>query len=109
LDEEKGHRITVLDVRGLTLIADYFVLCTGNSPVHIRAVAEGVAEKLRERAHLRAKPEGFAESEWVVMDYGDVILHVFSEDMREFYDLEGLWRDASVTHWTPSTVLTAPA
>lgn len=104
LDEEKARDVTVLDVRGLTLIADYFVLCTGNSPTHIRAVAEGVQEKLRERCHLRAKPEGVAESEWVVMDYGDVIAHIFSEEVREFYDLEGLWADARMTTWTPAAV-----
>lgn len=103
LDEEKARDVTVLDVRGLTLIADYFVLCTGNSPTHIRAVAEGVQEKLRERFNLRAKPEGVAESEWVVMDYGDVIAHIFSEEVREFYDLEGLWADARMTTWTPAT------
>jgi len=105
LDEEKARDVTVLDVRGLTLLADYFVLCTGNSPTHIRAVAEGVQEKLRERFNLRAKPEGAAESEWVVMDYGDVIAHIFSEEVREFYDLEGLWADARRTIWMPATAL----
>ncbi len=101
LDEEKADDITALDVRGLTLIADYFVLCTGNSPVHIRAIAEELQEKLRERFNLRAKPEGMAESEWVVMDYGDVVVHIFSSAVREFYDLEGLWADARVRHWAP--------
>ncbi len=104
LDEEKARDVTVLDVRGLTLIADYFVLCTGNSPTHLHAVAEGVQEKLRERCNLRAKPEGGAESEWIVMDYGDVIAHIFSEEVREFYDLEGLWADARRTIWTPAAV-----
>ncbi|MCS6859798.1 MAG: ribosome silencing factor [Abditibacteriales bacterium] len=105
LDEEKARDVTVLDVRGLTLIADYFVLCTGNSPTHIRAIAEGVQEKLRERFNLRTKPEGVAESEWVVMDYGDVIAHIFSAEVRQFYDLEGLWADARRTSWTPAAVL----
>lgn len=98
-EKEKARDITVLDVRGLTILADFFVLCTGTSTVHIGAIAEGIRECLREEQKLRARPEGHRESRWVVLDYGDVILHVFAEDLREFYSLERLWGDARRWTW----------
>lgn len=97
-DGQKAQNIVVLDVRGQTIVADFFVMCTGTSNTHIHSIADGVQEHLRERG-LRAKPEGEAESFWVILDYGDVILHIFDEGTREFYDLEKLWADAKVTQW----------
>ena len=96
--ELKALDITVLDVRGQTIIADYFVLCTGTSTTHIHSIAGHVQDTLRE-AGLRAKPEGDSASLWVVMDYGDTILHVLGEETREFYDLERLWADAVISQW----------
>ena len=98
-DEMKAHDIVVLDVRGQTIVADFFVMCSGTSVTHIQSIAEGVQERLRERAKLRAKPEGDAHSYWVILDYSDVILHIFDAATREFYDLERLWSDAKVTPW----------
>ena len=95
----KAHDITILDVRGQTIVADFFVVCSGTSVTHIQAIADGVQERLRERAKLRAKPEGDALSYWVILDCSDVILHIFDEATREFYDLERLWSDAKVTKW----------
>ena len=94
----KAHDITVLDVRGQTIIADFFVLCSGTSTTHIHSIAGHVQDTLREHG-MRAKPEGDSASLWVVMDYGDTILHVLGEETREFYDLERLWADANVTAW----------
>ena len=96
-DDQKAHAITVLDVRGQTIVADFFVVCDGTSVTHIQSIAEGVQDKLREQARLRARKEGNAQSYWMILDYGDVILHVFSEETREFYDLERLWSDAKVS------------
>ncbi|HEX8551831.1 MAG TPA: ribosome silencing factor [Abditibacteriaceae bacterium] len=96
-DDQKAHGITVLDVRGQTIVADFFVICDGTSVTHIQSITEGVKDKLRERARLRAKPEGDALSYWMILDYGDLIMHVFSEETREFYDLENLWSDAKVS------------
>lgn len=96
-DEHKAHGITVLDVRGQTIVADFFIICDGTSVTHIQSIAEGVQDKLRERAELRARREGNAQSYWMIVDYGDVILHVFSDETREFYDLERLWSDAKVS------------
>lgn len=98
-DEMKARDIVVLDVRGQTIIADFFVMCSGTSLTHIQSIAEGVRDHLREDARERAKPEGDAQSYWVILDYSDVILHVFSEETREFYDLERLWSDAKITKW----------
>jgi len=81
-------------VRGQTPLADYFVICTGNSDTQIKAIAENVQDTLREEAKVRAKPQGSAGSFWVVLDYGDVILHIFDPETRNFYDLERLWSDA---------------
>lgn len=82
-------------MRGQTPLADYFVICTGTSDTHIKSIAENVQDKLREDAKVRAKPQGGAESFWIVLDYGDVILHIFDEETRNFYDLERLWSDAT--------------
>jgi ribosome-associated protein len=100
-DEIKAQEIVVLDVRGLTTLADYFVMCSGTSTTHIQSIAQGVRDRLRERAGLRAKPEGDSASLWIIMDYGDVILHIFDQETREFYDLERLWADAKVSRFEP--------
>ena len=101
LDEQKAQEVVVLDVREQTTVADYFVICSGTSATHIRSIAEGVQDRLREQAKWRAKPEGNADSFWVILDYGDVILHVFDAPMRQFYDLERLWADAPVLECQP--------
>jgi ribosome-associated protein len=98
LEELKGLDITLLDVQGQTIIADFFVLCTGTSTTHIQSLAGNVRDKMRENG-FRARPEGDALSAWVVLDYGDTILHVLGEETREFYDLERLWADAKISHW----------
>lgn len=93
--DRKAEDVTVLDVRGLTSYADYFVLFTGNSDRQVQAIAEAVETKLR--TELGEKPsgtEGYEGGHWVLLDYGDVIAHVFYREAREFYDLDGLWADA---------------
>ena len=102
-DEFKARDIVILDVRGQTIVADFFVMCSGTSTTHIQSIADGVQERLRERARLRAKAEGNAHSFWIILDYSDVLLHIFDEETREFYDLERLWADAKVIEWTPES------
>ena len=104
-DEYKARDIVVLDVRGQTIVADFFVMCSGTSTTHIQSIAEGVQDRLRERARLRARSEGDAQSFWIILDYGDIILHVFDEETREFYDLERLWADAKLIKWSPEAGL----
>jgi ribosome-associated protein len=79
------------------IIADFFVICTGNSDRQIKAVAEGVRMAIKEKYNrLPVSVEGESTSGWVLMDYGDVLVHIFGEEEREFYDLEGFWKQANV-------------
>lgn len=87
-------------MRGMTPLADYFVICTGTSDTHIKSIAENVQDTLREEAKVRAKPQGNAQSFWIVLDYSDVIVHIFDEETRNFYDLERLWSQAVPVDWT---------
>ena len=97
----KALDIIVLDVRGQTIIADYFVLCSGTSSTHIQSIAENARDEMREHGY-RARPEGVPASFWVVLDYGDAILHVLNDETREFYDLERLWAEAKIAGWPDS-------
>jgi ribosome-associated protein len=89
-DDMKAERIETLDVRRKTSVADFFVLCTGNSDRHVASIVDRVAEKLREHKVKPLRTEG-GHSGWVLQDYGDVIFHVMREEERQFYDLETLW------------------
>jgi ribosome-associated protein len=94
--EKKAHDLVVLDLREVASFTDYFVIASGTNVRQVQAVADAVQEQLRER--LRVKParvEGYNTAEWVLLDYGDFIFHVFEEKSRRFYDLERLWRDAA--------------
>jgi ribosome-associated protein len=95
----KAEDILVLDVRGLTSIADYFIICSGRSNRQVSAIAEHIERFLKKNKVRPISVEGKREGHWVLMDYGDVLIHVFFEDTRRFYDLEGLWSDAKrLTH-----------
>ena len=99
IQEKKGQRIVVADLQGIEgAICRYFVICQGNSPSQVEAITESVGDMARE--HLGEKPStvvGLENAQWVAMDYGDVLVHIFVPDMREFYDLEHLWDDAELT------------
>jgi len=87
----------LLDLRPDAIIADYFVICNGNSDRQLRALADAVREQVKEQfAKLPASIEGTPESGWMLMDYGDTVVHLFQEDKRRYYDLEGMWRSAHV-------------
>lgn len=87
--------ITVLDIRELTTIADVFVVCSADNPRQLNAVREEIALKLREHDVDVRRVEGVAETGWILMDCGDVIVHLFTEDQRDFYRLEDLWAEAT--------------
>ncbi|NLG34601.1 MAG: ribosome silencing factor [Lentisphaerae bacterium] len=98
LDDKKGEHIVVLNVAGLSSVTDYMILCSGLNIPHLRALADEVARRLRLEdppvaCHRRA---GSAESEWFVLDYVDVVIHLFTPAMRTYYALEQLWKDAPV-------------
>lgn len=94
LDEARALDTVILDMRTLTSLCDYFVICHGRSSTHLRAIADNTQEIMEEhniRCHHR---EGRAQANWIVLDYWDVIIHIFSEEARQFYGLERLWGDA---------------
>jgi ribosome-associated protein len=92
--EKKAESVVVLDVRGLTSIADTFIICSGRSNRQVSAVADHVERFLKQQGIRPLSVEGRKEGHWVLMDYGHVIIHVFYTATRSFYDLEGLWVDA---------------
>ena len=92
--EKKAESVVVLDVRGLTSIADAFIICSGRSNRQVSAVADHVERYLKKEGIRPLSIEGRKEGHWVLMDYGQVIIHVFYTETRTFYDLEGLWVDA---------------
>jgi ribosome-associated protein len=94
-DNRKAENIEILDVRGLSSVTDFYVIASGTSDPHLRAIVDELTTKLRETSGLRPKAvEGGAAAGWVVLDYFDVIVHVMRPEVRERYDLEGLWGDA---------------
>ncbi|MDO8682245.1 MAG: ribosome silencing factor [Armatimonadota bacterium] len=95
--DKKAEDIQTLDLQGRTLIADYFVVCSGNSDVHIKAIVDGILDKLGDRGMKHPRVEGYAQSKWVLIDAGDVVAHIFASDEREFYDLEAMWRNVEAT------------
>ena len=94
-DNKKAENLVVLDVRRLSSVTDYFVIATGTSQPHLRAIVEEIHSKLRDDHELRpTRTDGMASGTWVVLDYFDVIVHVMHTETRKHYDLEGLWGDA---------------
>ena len=92
--EKKALNLVVLDVRDLTSIADVFIICSGRSNRQVNAIADSIVAKLKKHKIKPLSVEGTGEGHWVLLDYGHVVIHVFYEPVREFFDLEGLWADA---------------
>lgn len=96
IDDKKGQDIKTIDIHNVSVIADYFVIASGTNSNQVQAIVDNVEEQLG-RAGFEAKQiEGNRNSSWILMDYGDVIVHVFDEENRLFYDLERIWRDGKV-------------
>jgi len=93
--EKKAEDIVVIDVADLLVVTDYFIICTGRSDRQVRTIADEVEEMLRERAGIKSiGREGDEDGRWVLLDFVDIVLHVFQPEDREFYRLEKLWSDA---------------
>lgn len=92
--EKKARDLVVMEVRDVTSIGDYFVICAGSSDRQVQSIAQGIEENLSKAGHPPLSVEGVHRGHWVLMDFSDVIVHIFYEPVREFYDLEGLWGHA---------------
>lgn len=99
IQEKKGKEIVVVDMLKLgNSICDYFVICQGNSPTQVSAITDSIEDTVR--INCKKKPysiDGLRNSQWVAMDYGDILVHIFLPDVRKFYDIEHLWADATLT------------
>lgn len=96
VDDKKGIDIVILDISAVATFADCFLVCSGDSTRQIQAIAGEVEQKMAAAGQRPEHIEGYTNAEWILMDYGDLIVHVFSRKARAFYDLERLWRDAKV-------------
>lgn len=94
LDDKKAKDISVLRIDRISTIADYFIICHGTSVTHTRAIADELEEKLESAGVKLLHKEGYNSGKWILMDYGAVIVHIFTEEERKFYDLERIWNDA---------------
>lgn len=94
LDSKKAMDIKVLEIKELTSICDYFVICSGTSSPHIKSLCDEMGIKLSELYDIKAREEGYNAANWLLMDYGNVVIHIFNKESREFYGLERLWADA---------------
>lgn len=93
-EDKKALDIEILDLRELTLVADFFVICTGRTGIQVQSVARGIIDRMNEEGYRPRHVEGMARARWVLLDYGDLVVHVFHEDDRDYYGLERLWGDA---------------
>lgn len=93
-DDKRAEDILALNMKGISLIADYFIICHGNSDKQVQAIAREVKEKAQENGYEVKRMEGFEEARWILIDLGDVVAHVFHRDERSYYKLERLWGDA---------------
>lgn len=99
-EDKKGKEIILLDLKGVSIIADYFIVCNGESSVHMRSIAQEIEKRFKERGIKLFNPQSSWNSYWILLDFGTVVIHIFSKEAREFYQLERLWADA------PKTIIT---
>ena len=93
LQDKKGEDIRVIDIAGISVLADYFIIASGSNPNQVQALVDNVEEQMYKAGYDDPRVEGYNTASWVLLDYNDVIVHVFSQDDRLFYDLERIWRD----------------
>ncbi|MBU3840923.1 MAG: ribosome silencing factor [Candidatus Ruminococcus intestinipullorum] len=93
LDEKKGEDIKVIDISKVSILADYFIIANGNNESQVRAMVDSIEEELGKAGCELKQREGYDTGSWVLLDFGDIIVHVFDKENRLFYDLERIWRD----------------
>jgi ribosome-associated protein len=93
-DEKKAKEVRILNIRSISSVADYFVICSGTNTAHLRSIADNIKERLTSRGVSLHHVEGYRAGRWILLDYGDVVVHIMQEEERSFYHLERLWGDA---------------
>lgn len=97
LNDKKGEDIKIIDITGISVLADYFIIANGNSDSQVNALVDNVEEELHKAGYSLKQRGGQASGSWVLLDFGDIIVHVFDKENRLFYDLERIWKDGKVT------------
>jgi len=93
LDEKKGEDIKIINLEGISVLADYFIIANGTNSSQIQALVDNVEEELHKAGYSLKQREGYSNGNWVLLDFGDIIVHIFDRENRLFYDLERIWRD----------------
>jgi len=93
--DKKAVDVVILDMREISAFTDYFIICSGSSDRHVQGIADSVETEMKKAGIMPIGIEGFTEGRWVLLDYADVVIHVFCDPIRGFYDLESLWADAT--------------
>lgn len=101
--DKKAEDIVILDLRGISSFTDFFIVCSASSDPQLKAVASSIRESLREQGAKPLNEQGIPTSQWVAIDFGEAIVHLFHSEKREFYDLENLWKDAPRIPFEPSS------
>lgn len=96
LEDKKAEDIRVIDISEVSVLADYFIIASGTNTSQIQAMADEVEEKLSKAGHLMKQIEGYDHANWVLLDFGDIIVHIFDKENRLFYDLERIWKDGKL-------------
>ena len=96
LEDKKGESVTVIDISDISVMADYFIIANGNSDSQVNALIESVQEKMEKAGYSIKQQEGGRNGSWILLDYGDVIVHIFDKENRSFYNLERIWNDGKI-------------
>lgn len=96
LDDKKAINTTAIDISEISILADYFLIASGNNTNQVHALADNVTKKMNKAGYSSKKTEGYNNANWILMDYGDLIIHIFDKESRSFYDLERIWADGKI-------------
>ncbi len=97
VENKKAKEIVLLNLKEISTITDYFIICSGESSLHMRSLAQELDEKLKKRGVTLLNPKDFVNNRWILLDFGSMVVHIFSQAGRDFYQLERLWADAKKT------------
>jgi ribosome-associated protein len=93
MEDKKARNIEIIDISKISTLADYFIICSGTSTIHIRTIADELEQKMDEAGYNLIHKEGYESARWILLDFGEVVIHIFHEEDRSFYNLERLWAD----------------